>query len=82
MFITWNGMGIYRGSLNLKTAKALGIARPTSVLLERTADAQFVSGSVGYNLRLVLAWLRIILRVFLLALFQTFTIRPALKPAS
>jgi len=58
-----NGMGMYRGSLNLKTAKALGIARPTSVLLERTADAQFASSSVGYNLRLVLAWLRIILRV-------------------
>jgi hypothetical protein len=32
--------------------------------------------------RLVLAWLRIILRVILLALLQTFTIRPALKPAS
>jgi hypothetical protein len=38
--------------------------------------------AVGYNLRLVLAWLRIILRVILLALLQTFTIRPALKPAS
>jgi hypothetical protein len=33
--------------------------------------------AVGYNLRLVLAWLRIILRVILLALLQTFTIRPS-----
>ena len=36
--------------------------------------------AVGYNLRLVLAWLRVILRVILLALLQTFTIRSALKP--
>jgi hypothetical protein len=33
------------------------------------------------NLRLVLAWLRMILRVVLLALLQIFAIQPALKPA-
>jgi IS5 family transposase len=49
----------------------------------RAGDAaNVILSAVGYNLRLVLAWLRIILRVILLALFQTFTIRPALKPAS
>src|SRR5262249_9438863 len=49
----------------------------------RAGDAAHVIlHAVGYNLRLVLAWLRIILRVILLALLQTFTIRPALKPAS
>jgi hypothetical protein len=44
--------------------------------------ANVILTAVGYNLRLVLAWLRMILRVILLALFQTFTIRVALKPAS
>ena len=49
----------------------------------RAGDAaNVILSAVGYNLRLVLAWLRIILRVTLLALLQTFTIRPALKPAS
>src|SRR5262249_58956603 len=49
----------------------------------RAGDAaNVILSAVGYNLRLVLAWLRIILRVILLALLQTFTIRPALKPAS
>jgi transposase, IS5 family len=42
--------------------------------------ANVILSAVGYNLRLVLAWLRRILRVVLLALFQTFAIRPALKP--
>jgi hypothetical protein len=42
--------------------------------------ANIILSAVGYNLRLVLAWLRMILRVVLLALFQTFTIRPATKP--
>src|SRR5262249_15206750 len=41
-----------------------------------------IISSVGYNLRLVHAWLRIISRAILLALLQTFTIRPVLKPAS
>src|SRR5215467_9407108 len=44
--------------------------------------ANVILSAVGYNLRLVLAWLRIILRVILLALLRTFAIRPALKPAS
>src|SRR5262249_1837561 len=44
--------------------------------------ANVILSAVGYNLRLVLAWLRIILPVILLALLQTFTIRPALKPTS
>jgi hypothetical protein len=35
---------------------------------------------VGYNLRLVLAWLRMI-RAILLALLQSFTSRPAVKSA-
>ena len=49
----------------------------------RAGDAaNVILSAVGYNLRLVLAWLRIILRVILLALLQIFTIRPALKPAS
>jgi len=49
----------------------------------RAGDAaNVILSAVGYNLRLVLAWLRIILRVILLALLQTFTIRSALKPAS
>src|SRR6516165_1095995 len=49
----------------------------------RAGDAaNVILSAVGYNLRLVLAWLRIILRVILLALLQTFTIQPALKPAS
>src|SRR5881227_4053048 len=39
----------------------------------RAGDAaNVILSAVGYNLRLVLAWLRTILRVVLLALFQTF----------
>src|SRR5262249_48859538 len=46
----------------------------------RAGDAaNVILSAVGYNLRLVLAWLRIILRVILLARLQTFIIRPALK---
>ena len=48
----------------------------------RAGDAaNVILSAVGYNLRLVLAWLRTILRVVLLALFQTFAIRLALKLA-
>src|SRR6266487_1621928 len=48
----------------------------------RAGDAaNVILSAVGYNLRLVLAWLSTILRVVLLALFQTFAIRLALKPA-
>src|SRR5215472_16849498 len=47
----------------------------------RAGDAaNVILSAVGYNLRLVLAWLRIILRGILLALLQTFTIRPASNP--
>ena len=47
----------------------------------RAGDAaNVILSAVGYNLRLVLAWLRMILRVVLLALLRTFAIRPALKP--
>jgi tripartite-type tricarboxylate transporter receptor subunit TctC len=47
----------------------------------RAGDAaNVILSAVGYNLRLVLAWLKIILRVILLALLPTFAIRPALKP--
>ena len=48
----------------------------------RAGDAaNVILSAVGYNLRLVLARLRTILRGVLLALFQTFAIRLALKPA-
>src|SRR5262245_2380639 len=49
----------------------------------RAGDAaNVILSAVGYNLRLVLAWLRMILRVVLLALLRTLAIRPAVKPAS
>ena len=44
--------------------------------------ANVILSAVGYNLRLVLAWLSMILRLVLLALLQTFAIRSAFKPAS
>jgi IS5 family transposase len=37
--------------------------------------------AVGYNLRLVLAWLRMLLRFILVAILRTFAIQPALKSA-
>jgi transposase, IS5 family len=49
----------------------------------RAGDAaNAVLTAVGYNLRLILAWLRMILRVVLIALLQNTAIQPALKPAS
>jgi hypothetical protein len=49
----------------------------------RAGDAaNVILSAVGYNLRLVLAWLRMILRVVLLALPKIFAIQPVLKPAS
>jgi hypothetical protein len=49
----------------------------------RAGDAaNVILSAVGYNLRLVLAWLRMILRVVLLALLHIFAIQPTLKPAS
>ncbi|HEX7938956.1 MAG TPA: IS5 family transposase [Gemmatimonadaceae bacterium] len=44
--------------------------------------ANAILSAVGYNLRLVLSWLRIILRIILLALIQPLTARPGLKSAS
>ena len=43
--------------------------------------ANAVLTAVGHNLRLVLAWLRILLRLFLLALCRAFAIQPALSSA-
>jgi IS5 family transposase len=43
--------------------------------------ANAILSAVGYNLRLVLSWLRIILRIILLALIQPFTATPGLKSA-
>jgi hypothetical protein len=43
----------------------------------RAGDAaNVILSAVGYNLRLVLAWLRMILRVVLLALLQAFAVWP------
>ena len=48
----------------------------------RAGDAaNVVLSAVGYNLRLVLAWLRAFLRLILNALFQALPIRPSLNPA-
>ena len=48
----------------------------------RAGDAaNVILSAVGYNLRLVLAWRRMILRAFFLALLQTVAIEQALKPA-
>jgi len=44
--------------------------------------ANVILTAVGHNLRLVLAWLRILLRLVLLALCRAFTALPALSPAS
>jgi IS5 family transposase len=43
--------------------------------------ANAILSAVGYNLRLVLAWLRIILRAFVLALLRNFASPPAFKSA-
>ena len=37
--------------------------------------------AVGHNFRLVLAWLRILLRLILIALWRALATHPALKPA-
>ena len=44
--------------------------------------ANVVLTAVGHNLRLVLAWLRILLRLFLLALCRALALAPALRGAS
>jgi transposase, IS5 family len=49
----------------------------------RAGDAaNAILSAVGYNLRLVLAWLRMILRAILVVLFRVDAIQPALKSAS
>jgi transposase, IS5 family len=48
----------------------------------RDGDAtNAILSAVGYNLRRVLAWLRMLLRFILVALLRTFAIQPALKSA-
>ena len=44
--------------------------------------ANVILTAVGYNLRLVLAWLRILLRLILVVLWRAFTVPPALRWAS
>jgi transposase, IS5 family len=49
----------------------------------RAGDAaNAILTAVGYNLRLVLAWLRALLRLILAALRRAFIIQPMLKSAS
>ena len=49
----------------------------------RAGDAaNVILSAIGYNLRLVLAWLRMILRLLLLLALHTFAVQPAFKPAS
>jgi IS5 family transposase len=49
----------------------------------RAGDAaNAILSAVGYNLRLVLAWLRILLCLILVAITRAFSSQPALKPAS
>ena len=48
----------------------------------RAGDAaNAILSAVGYNLRLLLAWLRAILRKILIAILRAFIIRSALNPA-
>jgi IS5 family transposase len=64
---------------HLKTDGHLG----RCYLKGRTGDAaNAILSAVGHNLRLVLAWLRILLRLFLLALLQALALSPPLKEAS
>jgi transposase, IS5 family len=49
----------------------------------RNGDAANVTlSAVGHNLRLVLAWLRILLRLILITLWRALTVSPSLKSAS
>jgi len=49
----------------------------------RAGDAaNVILSAIGYNLRLVFAWLRMILRLVLLVALQTFAIQRAFKSAS
>jgi len=44
--------------------------------------ANVVLSAVGHNLRLVLAWLKMLLRLILIALWTVFTLQNAIKSAS
>ena len=43
--------------------------------------ANTILTAVGHNLRLILAWLRKLLRLILIAILRTFTIQSALRSA-
>jgi transposase, IS5 family len=47
----------------------------------RSDPANVILTAVGYNLRLVLAWLRILLRLFLIALRRPLAIPPTIRVA-
>ena len=52
-------------------------------LKSREGDAaNVVLTAIGHNLRLVLAWLRLLLRLILLALCRALALAPAFKSAS
>jgi IS5 family transposase len=44
--------------------------------------ANVILSAVGHNLRLVLAWLRILLRLILITLWRALAVSPSLKSAS
>ena len=49
----------------------------------RAGDAaNAILSAVGYNFRRILAWLRVLLRLFLIAIVRAFIVRSALNPAS
>ena len=64
---------------HMKTDGHLGRCYPKGT----AGDAiNVILSAVGHNLRLVLAWLRILLRLLLTAFGRLFAVRPALNPAS
>jgi IS5 family transposase len=44
--------------------------------------ANVILSAVGHNLRLILAWLRILLRLILITLWRALAVSPSLKSAS
>jgi IS5 family transposase len=63
----------------------MGCSHPAGrcYLKGRAGDAaNAILSAVGYNLRLVLAWLRILLCLILVAITRAFSRQPALNPAS
>jgi IS5 family transposase len=66
----------------MKTDGHLGRCYSRGALKGRQGDAaNAILTAVGYNLRLLLAWLRILLRLLLLALRQAFVTPKALRSA-